>query len=411
EAEFIACILAELSQPGTCGVGYNSLRFDDEVTRNTLYRNLHDPYGREWQNENSRWDIIDMVRACHDLRPEGIVWPRRTDADRPSFRLEELTVANGIAHKQAHDALSDVYATIAIAKLIKEKQPKLYNFLYRLRRKKEVLKHIDLKEMTPILHTSGMYGSDHGNTRLVVPVAAHPTNKNSIIVFDLAQDPALLLDLGTKTLHKRLYTANEDLPEGIERPGIKQLLINKCPVIAPTSTLTGDAAKRLRIDLITGMRNRQTLLHARKALQQKIARLFEPREFEPVTDPDLMIYAGGFFNDRDKALMNAIHDTDPQELGTQSWSFVDKRLLEMLFRYRARNYPETLSTDEQTLWLEHCSARLVDGKSGHFTFSDFNTEIEQLRAQMAVDDPRIKLLDEVAAFGAELESFVRGAAE
>ncbi len=411
EAEFIARILAELSQPGTCGVGYNSLRFDDEVTRNTLYRNLHDPYGREWQNGNSRWDIIDMVRACHDLRPEGIVWPRRADADRPSFRLEELTVANGIAHEQAHDALSDVYATIAIAKLIKEKQPKLYNFLYRLRRKKEVLKHIDLKEMTPILHTSGMYGSDHGNTRLVVPVAAHPTNKNSIIVFDLAQDPALLLDLGTKTLLERLYTANEDLPEGVERPELKQLLINKCPIIAPTSTLTGDAAKRLRIDLMTGMRNRQTLLHSRKAIQQKIAKLFEPREFEPVTDPDLMIYAGGFFNDTDKALMNTIHDTDPQELGTQSWIFADKRLPEMLFRYRARNYPETLSAEEQAQWLEHCHARLVDGESGHFTFSDFNTEIEQLRAQMAVDDPRIKLLDEVAAFGAELESFVRGAAE
>jgi len=411
EAEFIARILAELSQPGTCGVGYNSLRFDDEVTRNTLYRNLHDPYGREWQNENSRWDIIDMVRACHDLRPEGIVWPRRTDADRPSFRLEELTVANGIAHEQAHDALSDVYATIAIAKLIKEKQPKLYNFLYRLRRKKEVLKHIDLKEMTPILHTSGMYGSDHGNTRLVVPVAAHPTNKNSIIVFDLAQDPALLLDLGTKTLLERLYTANEDLPEGVERPELKQLLINKCPIIAPTSTLTGDAAKRLRIDLMIGMRNRQTLLHSRKAIQQKIAKLFEPREFEPVTDPDLMIYAGGFFNDTDKALMNTIHDTDPQELGTQSWIFSDKRLPEMLFRYRARNYPETLSAEEQAQWLEHCHARLVDGESGHFTFSDFNTEIEQLRAQMAVDDPRIKLLDEVAAFGAKLESFVRGAAE
>jgi len=265
--------------------------------------------------------------------------------------------------------------------------------------------------MTPILHTSGMYGSDHGSTRLVVPVAAHPTNGNSIIVFDLAQDPALLLDLGAKTLLDRLYTANDDLPEGIERPALKQILINKCPVIAPTSTLTGDAAKRLRIDLITGMRNRQTLLHARKALQQKIAKLFQQREFEPVTDPDLMIYAGGFFNDSDKALMNMIHDTDPQKLGTQSWSFVDKRLPEMLFRYRARNYPETLSADEQAQWLEHCHARLVDGESGHFTFSDFHTEIEQLRAQMTVDDSRIKLLDEVAAFGAELESFVRGATE
>jgi exodeoxyribonuclease-1 len=411
ETGFIARILVELSKPGTCGVGYNSLRFDDEVTRNTLYRNLYSPYDREWQNGNSRWDIIDMVRACHDLRPEGIVWPSRADADRPSFRLEELTLANGIAHEQAHDALSDVHATLAIAKLIRERQPKLYEFLYRLRRKKAVLKYIDLKEMTPILHTSGMYGSEHGSTRLVVPLAPHPSNRNSIIVFDLAQNPDLLLDLGAKTLRERLYTANEDLHEGVERPALKQLLINKCPVIAPTSTLTGDAAKRLRIDLITGKRNRQTLLHARKSIQQKLARIFEPRDFAPVTDPDLMIYAGGFFNDSDKALLNAIHDTDPQKLGQQSWNFADKRLPEMLFRYRARNYPETLSGEEKAQWLEHCRARLVDGESGHFKLTDFRAEIKQLRSDMAVDDQGNRILDDVAAFGAELESLVRLAAE
>ena len=407
EAEFIARILAELSQPGSCGVGYNSLRFDDEVTRNTLYRNLYDPYGREWQNDNSRWDMIDVVRVCHDLRPEGIVWPRRDDADRPSFKLEELSVANGIAHEQAHDALSDVYATLAIARLIREKQPKLYTFLYKLRRKQEVLKYIDLKEMTPILHTSGMYGSDQGNTRLVVPLATHPTNRNSVIVFDLAQDPALLLESGARTLAERLYTASEDLPDGVERPALKQLFVNKCPVIAPTSTLTGDAARRLGIDLMKGKRNRQTLLNARRAIRDKIAKIFEPREFEPVSDPDLMIYAGGFFEGSDKALMNAIHDTDPQALGAQSWNFADKRLPEMLFRYRARSYPETLDAGEQARWLAHCRARLIEGEAGHFALKEFHAEIDQLRSEMEHDDGKRGLLAEVAAFAAELESFVQ----
>ena len=407
EAEFIARILDELSQPGTCGVGYNSLRFDDEVTRNTLYRNLYDPYGREWQNGNSRWDIIDMVRACRDLRPEGIVWPKREDAERSSFKLEELTVANGISHEQAHDALSDVYATIAMAKLIKEKQSKLYDFLYKLRRKKEVLKYIDLTEMTPILHTSGMYGSDYGNTRMVVPIANHPTNNNSVIVFDLAQAPKLLLDLGAKTLRERLYTSIDDLPDGVERPALKQLFINKCPVIAPTSTLTSEAAKRLNIDLMMCKRNRQTLLAARKEIQQKIGKIFEPREFEPASDPDLMIYAGGFFHDKDKALMNTIHNTDPGELGTQTWTFNDKRLPEMMFRYRARNYPETLNADEQAQWLEHCRARLIEGESGHLSFKDFYAEIEALRTDMELDEHKMMLLNEVAAFGHELESFIQ----
>jgi exodeoxyribonuclease-1 len=407
EAEFIARILAELSQPGTCGVGYNSLRFDDEVTRNTLYRNLYDPYGREWQNGNSRWDIIDMVRACRDLRPEGITWPQRADVERSSFKLEELTVANGISHAQAHDALSDVYATLAMAKLIRDKQSKLYDFLYKLRRKNEVLKYIDLKEMTPILHTSGMYGSDYGNTRMVVPIAAHPTNKNSVIVFDLAQDPTLLLDLGAKTLRERLYTAIADLPDGVERPALKQLFINKCPVIAPTSTLTAEAAKRLNIDLMTCKRNRQTLLAARKTIQQKISKIFAPLEFEPITDPDLMIYAGGFFSDKDKALMNSIHNTAPEELGTQTWRFDDTRLPEMLFRYRARNYPETLNADEQAQWLEHCRARLVEGEAGHLNFNGFYAEIAQLRIDMELDAHKMRVLDEVTAFGRELESFIQ----
>ena len=197
----------------------------------------------------------------------------------------------------------------------------------------------------------------------------------------------------------------------MERPALKQLLINKCPVIAPTSTLTGDAAKRLNIDLMTGKRNRQTLLNARKAIQAKITIIFESREFEPVTDPDLMIYAGGFFDDRDKALMNSIHDTKPRELGTHTWSFSDKRLPEMLFRYRARSYPETLNAEEQARWLEHCRARLIEGESGHFTFKEFHAEVEQLRSEMELDAQKIKLLDEVAAFGSELASFVQSESE
>lgn len=245
----------------------------------------------------------------------------------------------------------------------------------------------------------------------MVPIAPHPINKNSIIVFDLAQDPALLLDIGANTLQERLYSANEDLPEGVDRPALKQILINKCPVVAPTSTLTGNAAKRLRIDLITGKRNRYTLLHARKSIQQKITKIFEPREFEPVTDPDLMIYTGGFFNDRDKALMNTIHKTDPQELGNQSWGFADKRLPEMLFRYRARNYPETLDAHEQARWLKHCRARLVEGESGHFTFTDFHAEIEKLRIEIVEDEQKTSILDEVADFGAQLESFVQSATD
>ncbi|HEY9148502.1 MAG TPA: exodeoxyribonuclease I [Gammaproteobacteria bacterium] len=408
EDEFIRRIHEELALPGTCGVGYNSIRFDDEVTRNTLYRNLYDPYAREWQNGNSRWDIIDMVRACRDLRPEGIVWPVKEENGRTSFRLEELTVANGIGHEQAHDALSDVYATIAMARLIKEKQPKLYDFCYKLRRKQEVSKHIDLRGMTPILHTSGMYGSDHGNTRLVVPVAMHPVNKNSVIVFDLAQDPSMLLEHGHKKLKERLYTRAEDLPEGVERPALKQILLNKCPVIAPLNTLDGSAAKRLQIDLVRCQQNRQALLASRKAIQAKIAKIFEPQPFEPQSDPELMIYGGGFFSDSDKRTMQRVHETAPEALGQQSWVFEDQRLPELLLRFRARNYPETLSDDERAQWLEHCRERLSNGEAGHMSFEQFFNELERVRQEEQPDERGLQLLEQVEQYGRELQVYLTG---
>ncbi len=401
EAEFIAQIHAELSQPGTCGVGYNSLRFDDEVTRNTLYRNLYDPYAREWQNGNSRWDIIDLVRAAHDLRPEGIVWPRNEELDRTSFRLELLTEANGIGHEAAHDALSDVYATIALARLIKEKQPRLFDFAYKLRRKQEAAKLIDLRGMTPLLHTSGMYGSDHGNTRVVVPLAPHPVNKNSTIVFDLSQDPSLILDLGWKKIRERLYTPNAEMPEGVERPALKQVHINKSPVLAPTSTLDGAAAKRLDIDLARCLQNRQTLLAHRKTLQEKMAKVFAPQEYEPRHDPDLMLYGGGFFSDADKKRMMEIHKQSPEELADREWLFDDKRLPEMLLRFRARNWPETLNDAEREEWQAFRRARLIDGESDTFNMERLQAELARVREEEALSDDKNRILT-------ELESYAEG---
>jgi len=398
EDEFIARIHAELSQPGTCGVGYNSLRYDDEVTRNTLYRNLYDPYVREWQNGNSRWDVIDLVRACRDLRPEGIEWPIYPETGRTSFRLEQLTAANGLGHESAHDALSDVHATIALARLIRDRQPKLYDFVYKLRRKNEVARYLDLREMTPVLHTSGMYGSDRGNTRLVMPLAAHPVNKNSIIVFDLSQNPALLLDLGWKKLRERMYAPAAELPEGVERPALKQVLMNKCPVVAPLSTLTGETAERLGIDLAACQGNRQTLLAHRKAITEKVGKVFGPQEFEPKTDPDLMLYGGGFFSDADRNRMRKVHEAAPEELGGLHWAFEDQRLEEMLFRFRARNYPATLNAEEQGRWNELRRERLVNGAGGALGFDGLAEAIAQIRQEQTLDEKQTALLGELEAY-------------
>jgi len=118
EYDFALKIHEEFSVPGTTTAGYNSINFDDEFIRHLFYRNLLDPYEREYANGNSRWDLINLVRAAHDLRPDGIVWPQDNDG-YPVFKLEALTKANGLLHESAHDALSDIRATIAMARLNK----------------------------------------------------------------------------------------------------------------------------------------------------------------------------------------------------------------------------------------------------------------------------------------------------
>ena len=130
EAEFVKYAMVEIFTPGTIAVGYNTVRFDDEFMRAILWRNFYDPYEWEWKDGRSRWDMLDVVRLTRALRPEGIEWPFTEDG-KATNRLELITKLNGVAHEHAHDALSDVFATIAVAKLIKAKQPKLFEFLYK----------------------------------------------------------------------------------------------------------------------------------------------------------------------------------------------------------------------------------------------------------------------------------------
>lgn len=362
EADFIRQIHQQFAKANTCAVGYNSIRFDDEVTRYTLYRNFYDPYAREWQNGNSRWDLIDMVRVCRALRPEGIEWPNHEDGT-PSFRLEDLSRANGISHEAAHDALSDVHATIAMARLIKQRQPRLFDYLFKLRDKRKVIELLDVVNQNPVLHTSAMYPASRLCTTLVMPLAQHPTNKNGIICYDLAVDPAPLLALTAEEIRARLYTPKDELAEGVERIPLKTVHANRCPVIATPKLMDEGVAKRLQLDLAKARLHYQQLKQA-QGLASKLAEVFAEADFPVRSDPDQMLYSGGFFGHADKEAINQVRNSSPEELASHSFYFKDKRLDEMLFRYRGRNYPETLSEEERGLWEEYRYQRLTDPEAG-----------------------------------------------
>ncbi len=359
EAEFMTRLHAELAVPGTCGSGYNSLRFDDEVTRYSLYRNFFEPYGREWQGGNSRWDLIDLVRSAYALRPEGINWPE--DEGRVSLKLESLTAANGIAHTQAHDALSDVRATIALARLVRDKQPKLYDFLYRQRSKARVLEQINL--LQPLLHVSGRYSAARHYISVVLPLAWHPKNRNALIVCDLQLDPQVLLQLDAQALRERLYTRREQLTAEQLPVPLKLLHVNRCPVLAPLSVLRDSDKQRLQLDLALCQQRATVLRDSQGQWQSKLSTIYAEEDFAPQQDPEQQLYAG-FLGDRDRRLCEQVRKAEPEDLARPIWPFDDERLPELLFRYRARNFPQTLTAAEAMRWQLFCKQRLTDAHYG-----------------------------------------------
>lgn len=402
EAEFAGRIHALMSEPGTCALGYNTLRFDDEVSRCLFYRNLLDPYSREWQNGNSRWDLIDAVRTFHALRPSGIAWPSREDGS-PSFRLEHLTAANGIAHEGAHDAVADVRATIGLARLLRERNPKLFDHLLALRSKREVARRLDVLGRKPVLHVSRRYPASRGCSALVMPLAEHPTNPNGVIVYDLSVAPEALLGLDVAQIRQRVFVSSDDLAEGEVRIPLKVIHINRSPVVLPASALKdvegprrgeyGEIVARLGLD-IDACRRHWKQLAAEPAAARKAAEVFAQPPPDTPRDPDLMLYSGGFFSPADRQQMQRVREASPWDLVDARFAFQDPRLEEMLFRFRARNYPDTLSSEEQARWEGYRWERMNDAAVAGFTLKDFAREIERLN-QATLSDRDRQVLEEL----------------
>lgn len=385
EAEFAKKIHAAFSTPQSCILGYNNIRFDDEVTRHLFYRNFYDPYAYSWQNKNSRWDLIDLVRACYALRPDGIEWPINENG-LPSFKLEDLTKANQLEHAKAHDAMSDVYATIAIARLIKSAQPKLFQYFFELRNKNNVKTLIDTLNLTPLTHVSGMFGAARGNTSWIVPIEWHPTQQNAVIVCDLMGDVQSLITLDADEIKTRLYTKTDDLKENEQHIPLKLIHINKCPIVAPAKTLTAENAARLNISRETCLHHLQLIKENQGIIREKLIAVFNSNDYSAQTDVDAQLYQG-FFTPSATAQMAIIRETAPAQLGELNLPFDDPRLKPLLFRYRARNYPKTLNAAEQAKWLHYKQEKFSDN-----VIRDYALQLEHFAALYQHDATKLDLL-------------------
>ncbi|MDZ7829589.1 MAG: exodeoxyribonuclease I [Halofilum sp. (in: g-proteobacteria)] len=394
EAEFAAAVLEELARPGTCALGYNSLRFDDEVTRHLLWRNLYDAYAREWRDGNSRWDVIDVFRLARALRPEGFEWPDH-ESGMPSFRLEDLARANGVEH-DAHDALADVQATIELTRRLRSAQPKLYEWAFS-RRDKRSAADLLVPGGQPVLHVSEKYGAARGCIAPVVALAEHPSNRNGMIVADLAGDIGPLLEWDAEALAQALFTPAAEREADTPWIPLKVVKLNAAPVLAPMGTLSGEAAERLGIDP-EHTRDVLQVLQETADLAGRVREVFAPPTAEP-GDVDVALYEG-FVSDADRDRMDAVHRRAPEELATFDPGFTDARLQEVYFRYRARNWPASLSAAEAERWRGLRSVRLLAGGAGSpRSLADFR---EQLADAVASGLVSVELAGELEAWAGSL---------
>ncbi|HEX7370716.1 MAG TPA: exodeoxyribonuclease I [Rhodanobacteraceae bacterium] len=400
EFEFAGAVHEILAETGTCSAGYNSIRFDDEVNRNLFYRNFFDPYEHAWKNGNARWDIMDLARACFALRPDGIEWPRGDDG-LPSFKLDRLAPANQLKQERAHDALSDVEATIGLARLLRDKQPRLYDWHFRLRDKRAVAGILAnaLPGMQPLLHASGRYPPARGCLAMVVPITEHPERVGTYIVADLEVDAETWIDLDPEELVERMFTRRASMPEGMERPPLKEVHCNKSPFLAPPSVLQGADTTRIGLDAEACMNNLERI-RASDGLGERVRQAFAAgsSRWPERQDPECRLYAG-FASPADKRCCDNVRATSPEKLGVIDFGFGDARYAELLFRYRARNWPESLDASETEAWRTFVRDKLTrDTETTTLTLADYRATIERLRTQ---HPPGAKqaLLDQLQAWG------------
>lgn len=402
EAEAFSRINDLMARPGTCTLGYNTLRFDDEFVRHGLFRNFFDPYEREWRNGNSRWDLLDMLRLVHALRPDGIAWPQREDG-ATSFKLEHLALANDVRQGDAHEALSDVHATIGMARLFKQAQPRLWDYALKLRDKRFVGNLLDVDAMQPVLHISMRYPAQRMCAAPVMPIARHPYINNRVIALDLEGDIDGLLALPAETLAARLYTRAADLAEGEQRVPLKEVHLNKVPALVAWNHLRPSDHARLGIDVATVEANAARVREAGPALVEKVRQVYGGERVATVSDVDASLY-DGFLADGDKALMSRLRTSPPAELAGFAERLKDPRMPELLFRYRARNHPQTLDAGERGRWNDYRRQRLLgDAGLGEQTLPDFRAQLDTLALEHAADPAKLALLQHLRDWGTDLE--------
>ena len=361
EAEFAKMLVEEYFTPDTVIIGYNNVRFDDIHIQHLLWRNFYPPYDWQWKDGRSRWDLLDVVRMIRALRPEGINWPfvinEGTGEKFAANKLELLTKENGILHENAHDAMSDVDGLIDVARLLKEKQPQIFDYLFRIRSKNEVQKLVNLENPKPFVYTSGRFKVEFEKTTVAFPIA--PAKNQNVIVWDLRFSPEKFIDWSEDQILENITADFETRSsDDFEPIAAKILQYNKCPAVAPMGVLTEENQQRLKIDLAEIQKNLDILRknphfaeNLRSAFERR-SEVFQDKSSAEKPAPEARLFEG-FVSKSDDIKIEAVRNSTDRELADFHPDFADERLTDLLLHYKARNFPKSLSSQEKELWEEY----------------------------------------------------------
>lgn len=396
EADFLKMFHEEIATPGTIFTGFNTVRFDDEFMRYLQYRNFYDPYEWQYTDGKSRWDLLDVVRMTRALRPEGIKWPFNAKG-KATNRLEWLTSINDLEHESAHDALSDVKAVIAVARMIRDKQPKLFEFLLNIRDKNKAAQLVHRNE--PFLYTSGKYSDKFEKTTAVGVVSEHP-KRQGVLVYDLRHDPKPFLKMKPEELADIWKWSKDD-----KRPRlpIKTLQFNRVPAIAPMNVLDESSQERLDLKPETIEKNYQRL-QAAEGFANNVLEALEILEakqqlkfLEDETEVDAQLY-DGFFDREDKTKMSVVRAASVDELASLQVVFKDARLQNLMPLYKARNFPKAMNDEDRATWERFRERKLLGGKEASKLVRYF-ARIEELKQRTGLTQNERYLLEELELYG------------
>lgn len=289
---------------------FNGIRFDDEIIRTMLFRNLRNPWFSSGKL-TTKVDLLNLVQLVHSIDPEAVVVPRDED-DKLKWKLDRLCPANGIAI-DAHDALGDARATLALARLIKERAPWAWAIALDcgLASKVESLLEGAVKTGRPI------YLFTHFGAPEIIPCAVLGTDrKKKWIMADLRceQRPTEPGEIA-----EALFTRGTPFP--VIRSNSGPLIVDAAIAAKMDKTIdpSGIAAKAMEIKLSKGLRD--------KAVEALNSCAYESTD--AVATSESRIYAG-FIPERDKPSMTKFHrSTWEERTGIQ---FSDDRLRDFAAR-------------------------------------------------------------------------------